>query len=212
MNKYIRAGMLVILLGIPAFIIAFLNLFGSNTFEVPEIDPFSNYTEIGIENPLNLGCNLAGSEELAVPTSLSSAFSKSGFKILFFTPDSCESECLSILQELVRAHDKVGTNGLARTFILSSEEGNTNWKSLQNEYVLPKGWHYISYQPTEEWKAFLTCGVYLSQPASDSFQLKHHLVCAFSPDNRLVGIYNFQKREEVDRLAFELEILNKKNQ
>ncbi len=201
--------MLLFLLTIPAFIIVFLNLFGTNSFTIPPVDPFANFEKLGIDDPALVGCNQPlANESVKVPAYLSNALSASAYKVVRFAPYPCETdECLTSFQQLVRVHDKFTGKEAVDFFIFSlSDAETTDWGAFRQKYYLPESWYFISVQWNEELAEMANCGLYLGNSKEEN-SFKTDLVALLNEQNQLKGIYKLADKEEMDRLSTEIKIL-----
>jgi len=211
MNKFFKTGMLIILIGVPVFIIFFLNLFGSNTYTVPPLRPFEDYEEMGIANPSTMDCAPRPTgQPIRIPSGLSGHFSEARFKLVALVDQPCDEACVALFQELLRVDDKFRKDQRVKFLFFDVSPADLlssgNWETERQSYFLPENWNFIEASESPENLAFLTCELFLGD-ADRLPPFRQHLVALVSPTNRLTGIYDLSEKEGVDRLAVEVQIL-----
>ncbi|WP_247235906.1 SCO family protein [Telluribacter sp. SYSU D00476] len=216
MQKFRKAGLLILLLAVPAFIFIFLKLFGINHYDLPTFHPAKNPTtgEVTLSNGDTVyyavqGLKLLSSRDSAMFTE---ANLRDKFTVAHVLPTVCSDTCQKALTQLSRVHDL--TQSIPQLqFLTITEGGTTGLDSLSNQYGMNSASWVVVTGSQEEVNRAAGEVIRLSQniPAStQTISLSNRLIL-IDGVGHIRGYYDAQDIEDVDRLMAEIKVLEYSN-
>ncbi len=219
MKKYLQAGILLILLAVPASIFIFLHVFGENKYEIGVLD----VNELAVYNPKVANClqNVEEGVHRIPAFSLTSQDERTvrrddfAGKILvsdfFFT--TCPSICKQMTTELVRVQEFFSKEPSVHLLSFSVDPTHDTPEVLRDYASLygadTKRWTFLTGN-TEDIYELARCGYFLvakpNEELANDFIHSDKIVLT-DKENRIRGYYSGTDREDVDRLITEIQVL-----
>ncbi|GAB3169907.1 SCO family protein [Telluribacter humicola] len=214
MHKYRKAGLLIILLAVPAFIFVFLKLFGINHYDLPTFHPVRDPTtgEVALNGSDTVYYTINGLKLSDVRTgeAFTEANLRGKFSVVHLLPAECGDTCQKALAQLSRVHDLTQT--IPQLQVISIKEtGNATPELdslLKQNGANPNSWIVVSGNPEEVSKAageVLRLNVNIPE-GMQTISLSNRLILI--DGNRYIrGYYDAREIDEVDRLMAEIKVL-----
>jgi protein SCO1/2 len=220
----IKRIFLVSILVIPAFVFIFLVLFGDNKFSIPKFGK----QQLAILNPKSEFCPPSSTDDTLHHILPFRFISQDGKEItnkdfegkiyvanFFFT--RCPSICPVISSELTRVQEAFQSTGEVKILSHSIDPLYDSIKTLKeysNHYKADNSmWTFVTGDSTAMYNA-AKCGYFIAVQKSENSSLifdHSDKLILVDKEQRIRGFYSGTKREEVDRLIAEIQILMKEN-
>jgi protein SCO1/2 len=196
--KWLKALLLVVLLGMPVLLYMFLQGFGENKYQVPV------FYQDGIESPVQPGCleNQTSHrlDRYFIDAGLDLSTLEEKLVVFGFVKSDCHTEALS---DIARICNQFKNENLFRatTIAVDAQATEEVQDELAKRYIIPQEvWAWLPYSNTVD--HLIKCGFNLSIDCDLSRQLV--LVDA---ESRIRGYYIVSDSKELDRLGTEINIL-----
>lgn len=219
MKKYIKAGLLVLLLVIPALIYLFLRSFGVNQYTLPVYHP------IAIDSTAAISGKIPDTTYHTIPQfslstvkgmKVTSALLKDKIYIANFFSIPCLTTCPQLFSQLNRVQEIFSNN--PEVFIVSHIIAtDTTSKEVVQEFISANAvdsprWLFLTGDTNElvelSRKGYFTSGIEDNQEKNrmvDSSNMEK--LALVDKKGRIRGYYNGTDPEEVDRLLVEIKVL-----
>ena len=202
MNKFLKAGILLVTLAIPVFIWLFLKNFGQNQFDLPafyvdSIPEVSGCDDLDTPHFIP-DFSIIGS----LPTGLSSSLLTGQISVSYLLPDSCDESCTVVLEELANLQTLfTGEDQFQIVLFAGPTYEMSDLEKMRKKYLgNPASWKFVSMKE-DSFDALARCGFLLSEVAYQ------HALILNDAERRIRGYYAGTQSTEVDRLKGELKIL-----
>lgn len=207
MNRFFKAGLLMLTLVIPALIFVFLQLFATNHYDIPYYNPVSNTNGViqmaGKDTVFHKKLELSF-HDLSPDTTLDISL-EGKYNLIHYLPSNCIENCELIVDQL------------KRVYALNSEIDNLRIITFSDSLAINKVL-FSNSTPNQSWKTHVIDNNTRDHLFIDSLFFDRHniLVRTSFPYNQLVliddkgyfrGYYNMDSMEEADRLMAELKVL-----
>jgi protein SCO1/2 len=202
MNKFLKAGILLVTLAIPVFIWLFLKNFGQNQFDLPAYY-VESIPEISGCDDLNAPHVIPDfSAQGSLPNGLSSALLTGQISVSYLLPDSCDESCTVVLEELANLQTLFAGEDQFQIVIFAGPTHEiSDLEEMRKKYLgNPATWKFVSMKE-DSFDALARCGYLLSEVAYQ------HVLILNDAERRIRGYYAGTQSAEVDRLKGELKIL-----
>jgi protein SCO1 len=204
LKKYIKAGILLIVLGIPAFVFIFLKVFGENKFDLPHYFP-----------------ELDESGEVRVVNSLIQ-YQNSDISVVSFFFSRCGTVCPITNKNLLRVAENFKTNDAVKIYSLTVDpvfdRPNVLKKYASELGANYKNWRFL----TGDKKYIYDLAIKgFKLPVSDASEYDKNIVDidqTFIHSDKLLlvdtkghirGIYEGTNKSDIERLVVEIKVLLK---
>jgi protein SCO1/2 len=222
LKKYIKTGILLIVLGVPVFVFLFLKFFGENKFDLPHYFPELDASgEVKVVKGDTVFIKAPGFQLKAQDGEVYS-YKKGGIAVVSFFFSRCGTVCPITNKNLLRVAENFKSDGLVSILSLTVDPVFDTSEVL-NKYALELGANY------ENW-VFLTGDkkyIYdlaikgFKLPVSDASDYDKNIVDidqTFIHSDKLLlidkfghirGIYEGTNKSEIERLVVEIKVLLK---
>lgn len=222
MTRLLKAGLLLLLLVVPAFIFLFLKVFGENRFTLqtffPVVDAKTGKIETRPGKDHLLGSQTQDTVFYTLPTiggtlpdkkPFSTADLKGKIYVASFFGLNCDTTCVKVAGQLNRVQDIFSQNPAVR--LLSYVDNDSTARHvIQSNEVLPQKW--LIAQPDSLETTFIAEQYYrikqrpMTGRKNETFTLYEGLVL-IDREGHIRGFYNGTDKTDVDRLVLETRIL-----
>jgi protein SCO1/2 len=209
MNKFTKAGLLIVTLVIPALIFTFLRFFATNHYNIPyfhpELDQNGNVIVDTRGDTIFYKVSGLKANDLK-GTPLSEEIFKGKWTVANYVPALCGDTCGIVLNQLERIHNLgADIQSLTLLTLLDSNQGNkagTQWYSSKDRWIIAN--------VTEAERSTLLDGVLrlntnIPKAKTNSVETKLVLV---DKQGYIRGYYDGADPEDINRLMAEIKILD----
>ncbi|MGV3557540.1 SCO family protein [Larkinella arboricola] len=222
MARLLKAGTLLLLLVVPAFIFLFLKIFGENQFTLqtffPVIDAKTGKIETRPAQNTFFGSKAQDTVFYAIPEIVGTLPDKKGFStnllkgkpyIASFIGLDCDTTCSKVAAQLNRVQDIFAER--PEVMLLSYVDRDSVAEHLRKSYeVQPDKW--LIAKPDTLETTFIAEQYYrikqrpMTGRKNETFTLYEGLVL-IDPEGHIRGFYNGTDKEDIDRLVLETRVL-----
>jgi len=207
MNKYTKAGLLVVTLVIPALIFTFLRFFATNHYGVPYYHPLiDSGGKIVIKNGDTLFYQVSGIKGIKSDgTKVPDGIFKNKLTVVNYLPENCNDTCQIALGNLERVYRlRESIKNLELFTITDSSYNIEGHKEVREQ----DGWLFVKVLGSGAKEVLDTVLKYQTKvPAAKTNSTDNKLIL-IDEDGHVRGYYNGSEREETDRLMAEIKILD----
>jgi protein SCO1 len=215
MQKIRKAGLLIVLLVVPAFIFIFLKLFGTNHFELPTYHPVLDavsgkallmdgdtvYYAVAGLSLSTLSDGLNQTEQVLT----------NKFSVVGYLPATCTDTCQRMVTQLKRIQELHETIAQVQILTLQPKPADTGGSPASNPDDLPT--------TTDSWKVLTGTQQQINDAMHRVFRLDAEVTMGrqtILPDKRLIlvdgqrrirGYYHALDPEDINRLMAEIKVL-----
>ena len=207
MNKYTKAGLLIVTLVIPALIFTFLRFFATNHYGVPYYHPLTDSSgKVIIENGDTLFYKVSGIKSVKSDgTKVPDSIFKNKLTVVNYLPENCDDTCqiaLSNLERVYQLRESIGN--LELLTITDSTYNAGNNKEVREQ----DGWLFVKVSGSKAEEVLDTVLKYQTKVTGSKTNSTDNKLILIDEDGHIRGYYNGSEREEADRLMAEIKILN----
>ena len=222
LKKYIKAGILLIVLGIPAFVFIFLKVFGENKFDLPHY--FPELDESGEVRVVNGDTVFVTVPQFTLTDQDSSLmqYQNSDISVVSFFFSRCGTVCPITNKNLLRVAENFKTNDAVKIYSLTVDpvfdRPNVLKKYISELGANYKNWRFL----TGDKKYIYDLAIKgFKLPVSDASEYDKNIVDidqTFIHSDKLLlldtkghirGIYEGTNKSDIERLVVEIKVLLK---
>ncbi|MCS7017567.1 MAG: SCO family protein [Cytophagales bacterium] len=211
-NRFLKAGALLLILGLPALFFLFLSTFGENQYALPILNPESGECPNGKVDGIHRVPSFSFINQDGQPFSDKDLEGKIYVTDFFFT--RCPDICLTMSSELARVHEAMKDHP---EVVILSHTVDPDFDSAQvlKAYAQRYGadtnrWIFVTGNKAAIYEQ-ARCGYYIAaKPATSDTALDFihsDKLVLVDKEKRIRGYYSGTKREDVDRLITEIQVL-----
>ncbi|TDE12356.1 SCO family protein [Dyadobacter psychrotolerans] len=208
MNKYSKAGLLIVTLVIPALIFTFLRFFATNHYGVPFYHPLTDSKgKVIVNNEDTLFYEVKGIKALKPDgQEVSKEVFKNKLTVVNYLPGACDDTCQITMGNLDRVYQLrqaiVNLNLLTITGVPSDSSENT--KVLQSK----EGWLVVISSTSDLEETLNKTLKYQTKVPGAKTNSANNKLILIDENGHIRGYYNGTDPEEANRLMAEIKILD----
>ncbi|HLO46770.1 MAG TPA: SCO family protein [Leadbetterella sp.] len=221
-NKFLKTGILLIVLGVPVFVFLFLKFFGENKFDLPHYFPELNSSgEVKVSNGDTIFIK-APEFSLTSQDSLEVRYKSGGISVISFFFSRCGTVCPITNKNLLRVAETFKTNDLVRLYSLTVDpvydKPNILKKYAQELGSTYSNWNFLTGDKRYIYDLAIN-GFKL--PVSDASDYDKNIVdidqtfihsdklLLIDREGHIRGIYEGTNKSDIERLVVEIKVLLK---
>lgn len=221
-NRFLKTGILLIVLGVPVFVFLFLKFFGENKFDLPHYFPELDASgEVKVSNGDTIFIK-APEFSLTSQDSLEVQYKSGGISVISFFFSRCGTVCPITNKNLLRVAETFKTNDLVRLYSLTVDpvydKPNILKKYAQELGSTYPNWNFLTGDKRYIYDLAIK-GFKL--PVSDASDYDKNIVDidqTFIHSDKLLlivreghirGIYEGTNKSDIERLVVEIKVLLK---
>ncbi len=235
MQKFIKAGILITALAVPAFVFLFLKGFGENHYQLPKLVPVIDSTtgEVKMKKNLNPRWNEPATDTVfhTIPAwtltdENAQAFSSTKMKGKIYVADffftRCTSICPKMSTQLTRVQDVFANSPEVQLLSFSVDPTHDSPEKLQayakNYDAKPDKWHFLTGTRQQIYPLAIK-GYFI--PVADASEydkavktpdetfIHSEKLILVDKEGYIRGFYDGTDKKDVDRLILEIKVLQK---
>lgn len=208
MNKFLKAGLLIVTLVIPALIFTFLRYFATNHYEIPFYFPqFNPSGEVMISNGDTVYYQINPKYLKSLKgNALSTDQFRNGLTVVNYAPEICDDSCKIIRDQLARI--KTLGDGISGLKVITITEERQVSSGDDETIANREGWSVAMFPKDKQREVLMETFKLGTTIPKFEMALPEQKLMLVDRDGCIRGYYMGADKAEFDRLMAEIKILN----